>query len=86
MPAAALLVLDHGEEERALELHALASRNPYIANCRWFADVAGNRISAAAAALPPDVASIARERGKALDLRDTAAELLLLFEGEPLEK
>jgi tetratricopeptide (TPR) repeat protein len=86
MPAAALLMLDHGKDERAVELYALASRNPYIANCRWFADVAGNRISAAAAALPSDVATIARERGKALDLRDTATELLLLFEGEPLDR
>jgi DNA-binding SARP family transcriptional activator/predicted ATPase len=84
LPAAALLMLDNDQEERAVELYALASLNPYIANSLWFADVAGNYISAVAATLPPNIVTNARERGKALDLRDTVTKLLILFEGEPL--
>ena len=76
LPAAALLLADGGQDERAVELYALASRYPFVANSRWFEDVAGRHIAAVAAALPPDVVAAAQERGRARDLEVTVAELL----------
>jgi tetratricopeptide (TPR) repeat protein len=76
LPALALLLADQGEVEQAVELYALASRHPFVANSRWFEDVAGKHIAAVAATLPPDVVAAAQERGAARDLWDTAAELV----------
>ena len=83
LPAVALLLLDDGAPERAVELYALTSRYPYVANSRWFADVAGDDIAAAAESLPPDVVARARERGQARDLWVTV-EALLDELGRPL--
>ena len=65
-----------------MELYALASHNPYVGNCRWFEDVAGNHIAAIAATLPTEVLIAAQARGKARDLRATAKELLEKLEEE----
>ncbi len=80
LPAMALFLADQGQEERAVELYALASRHPLVANSRWFEDVAGKHIAAVAATLPPDVVAAAQERGRARDLWTTAAELLVELE------
>jgi hypothetical protein len=76
LPAIALLLTDCGEVERAVELYALASRYPYVANSRWFEDVAGRHITSASNALPPQAVEAAKERGRARDLWETATELL----------
>ena len=76
LPAIALLLVDQGEAERAVELYALASRDPHVANAQWYEDVAGRHIAAAAATLPPDVVAAAQERGRARDLEATVQELL----------
>jgi tetratricopeptide (TPR) repeat protein len=76
LPALALLLADEGDAARAVELYALASRYPYVANSRWFEDVAGKHIAAVAATLPPDVVAAAQEHGRARDLWETAEELL----------
>jgi tetratricopeptide (TPR) repeat protein len=81
LPAVALHLADQGEVERAVELYALASRHPYVANSRWFEDVAGKHMAAVAAALPPEVAAAAQERGRARDLWDTAAKLVEELDG-----
>ena len=72
----ALLLVDQGQPERAVDLYALASRYPYVANSRWFEDVAGRHIAAVAASLPPGTVAAAQERGRARDLETTVAELL----------
>jgi tetratricopeptide (TPR) repeat protein len=72
----ALLLADKGEAERAVELYALASRHPFVANSHWFEDVIGQHIAAVAATLPPQVAATAQERGRSRDLEATAAQLL----------
>ena len=84
---AALLVASAGEvgpaqRERAVEIYALASRYPFVANSRWFYDVFGRHIDAIAANLPPEVAEAARERGRARDLQATVKELLVELEGK----
>ena len=81
-PAMALLLADQGEVERAVELYALVSQCPFVANSRWFEDVAGREIAAVAESLPPEVVAAAQERGQTRDLWDTARELLAELEGE----
>jgi hypothetical protein len=76
LPLCALLLADQGEVARAVELYALASRHPHVANSRWFEDVAGKQVAAAAAALPPDAVAAAQERGRERDLETTVEELL----------
>ncbi len=77
----ALVLADKGPRDRAVEVYALASRYPYVANSRWFEDVAGKHIAAVAATLPPDVVAAAQERGRAQDLWVAAEELLTELEG-----
>ncbi|MFN2232287.1 MAG: tetratricopeptide repeat protein, partial [Anaerolineae bacterium] len=77
LPAAGLFLAAQGETARAVELYALATRYPYVANSRWFEDVAGRQIEAAAAELSPGVIAAAQARGRARDLDETVQELLL---------
>jgi DNA-binding SARP family transcriptional activator/predicted ATPase len=76
LPAAALLQSDMGEPERAVELYALATNHPFVANSHWFKDVAGRELATVAAGLPPETASEARFRGRAADRWQAAAALL----------
>jgi tetratricopeptide (TPR) repeat protein len=80
LPMAALLLLDRGQIERAVEVYALASRHAFVANSRWFEDVFGRRIAAAAKSLPAEVVAAAQQRGRARDLWETAKELLAELE------
>jgi tetratricopeptide (TPR) repeat protein len=75
LPTMSLWQVDRDRAEQAVELYALASRYPHVANSRWFEDVVGRHIAAAAATLPPHVVAAAQERGSASDLWDTAAHL-----------
>jgi tetratricopeptide (TPR) repeat protein len=74
--ATAYLLASQGRQEQAVELYALASRYPYVANSRWFDDVIGQHTTAAAATLPPEVVEAAQTRGQARDLETTITELL----------
>jgi len=62
--------------ERAVELYALASQSPFVANSRWFEDVVGRHIQTAEAALPPEAVAATRQRGQQRDLWATANEWL----------
>ena len=81
----ALILLDRGEVERAVELSSLAWRSPVVANSRWFEDIAGRELAAAAETLPPEVIAAAQERGRERDIWETAAELLDEFNSESIE-
>ncbi|MDT8307423.1 MAG: BTAD domain-containing putative transcriptional regulator [Anaerolineae bacterium] len=78
LPAVALLMaVAAAQPEQAVELYALATRRPYVANSRWFEDVVGQHVKAAAfAVLAPEQIAIARNRGETLDLWETASEVL----------
>ena len=78
----ALLPLHGGQHEREVELHAMASPYPYVANSCWFYDVFGRHIAAVAATLPAEVTQAARERGRARDMDATVKELLVELEGK----
>ena len=71
----ALLLADRGEIFRALELYSLVTRQGYLAQSRWFADLYGRFIEAADN-LPPEEQATARERGQALDFSRTIDTLL----------
>jgi tetratricopeptide (TPR) repeat protein len=73
----ALLLATSGKAARAVdEVWALCQRHPYVANSKWFADVAGRELEALTASLPLEVAEAAKERGRSLDLWETAEALL----------
>jgi hypothetical protein len=72
----ALLLMDEGHIERAVELYSLALNYPLLANSQWAEDVAGQFITRRSKDLPVDFVSKARERGRNLDLIATAKELL----------
>jgi tetratricopeptide (TPR) repeat protein len=76
LPAAALLLNDEGEKERAVELYALASRYDLVAKSRWFADMVGKQIAAAADTLTAERVAILQESGRTRNLEAMAAELL----------
>jgi len=75
LPVVARLLAEQGQAERAVEVYALASRYPYVANSRWYEDLVGQRIAAVAATLPPEVVAAAQERGRARDPWATAEEM-----------
>jgi hypothetical protein len=77
LPGTALVLLDGGELERAVELYELACRFGAVAHSRWFEDVAGKHIETAAAILPPDAVAEAQERGRSRDPWAAATELLI---------
>jgi tetratricopeptide (TPR) repeat protein len=72
----ALLFIEKGEILKAVELYALVSKQPFVANSIWFADVYGRHLDAASASLPLKEVQAARARGRALNVMDTARELL----------
>ena len=55
LPGIALFYADKAEIERAVELYALASTLGMVANSKWFDDIAGDEIAAAAEELPAEV-------------------------------
>jgi tetratricopeptide (TPR) repeat protein len=69
--------LSADEAARAVELYALASQDPLVASARWFEDVVGRHVSAAAAKLAPELIAAAQARGRARDLDATIKELLV---------
>jgi hypothetical protein len=76
LPGIALLLADLGHTERAVELYALASCQPVVANSRWFVDVVERPLAAMVVGLPSDTIAAAEARGRARDLDATVAELL----------
>jgi tetratricopeptide (TPR) repeat protein len=76
LPAEALLSVAQGDLGRAAELRALAWRYPFVANSRWFEDMAGQELNAAIAALPPEVAAAAQEQGRVKALEPAIAQIL----------
>jgi tetratricopeptide (TPR) repeat protein len=80
----ALLLADRGEVERAIEIYALASRHPFVANSRWFEDVVGKQIAAGSTSVSPEVVAAAQERGRGKDLDVTVKGLLAELEGRQM--
>jgi tetratricopeptide (TPR) repeat protein len=75
LPVAALLAVDEDAPVLAIELYALAAQSPFIAQSRWYRDVAGSHIDALAATLPAKTVTTARKRGHERDWWVTAQSL-----------
>ena len=76
LPLGALLLADRGEVERATEIYTRIWQEPFAHNSVWLREVAGEELAEIAARLPVEVREKAQERGRALDLWETAADLL----------
>jgi tetratricopeptide (TPR) repeat protein len=76
LPGLVLYLARRGEVERATTIWTLAQCYPLVANSKWYEDVVGREMEALAASMPPEVAEAARERGRLLDLWETAGALL----------
>jgi predicted ATPase/DNA-binding SARP family transcriptional activator len=79
LPAIALVLLDRGEQERAIELYAAASRHAFVARSHWFDAVVGQPLAAATGTLSPQAVAAAQERGQVRDLEATLEGLLAEF-------
>lgn len=76
-----LPVLLAGEAElrhkiRAVEIYALATTHPFVADCSFFSDIAGKEIKQVENLLPPNVVAEANAHGQGLDFWATAENLL----------
>ncbi len=76
LPGVALVLAATGAVARAVEIWTLAKSYPFVANSKWFEDVAGRELESLAGTLPPEVVKAAMERGRALDLWQTVEALL----------
>ena len=76
LPALALFLADCGEQEQAVELYALATHYPLVAQSRWFEDVVGREIEALASTMATDVVVSARECDEVQGRQATLMELL----------
>ncbi|HZD11555.1 MAG TPA: hypothetical protein VE553_09450, partial [Candidatus Binatia bacterium] len=75
LPGAALFLARLDRAEQAVAMWARAHHEPFIANSKWFEDLVGRHISAAAERLPAADAVQARTQGEKRDLWETAEEL-----------
>jgi hypothetical protein len=84
----AMFLIEEGGKERAIKLLALVLYHP--ASWQIFKDrsthLAKHLIAELENELPYDVVTNAQEQGKALDLWETAAELLALFDEKTLDR
>jgi len=78
----ALLKAYRGELLRAVELDELVVSHVQIANDRWHADVIRHPLLELIAGLPAEAIAQARERGRSLDLKTAAAEVLAEFKAD----
>ncbi|MEZ4862665.1 MAG: hypothetical protein R3C14_15225 [Caldilineaceae bacterium] len=72
----ALLRAQEGDSEAAVELYTIALQIGHVANSRWYHDVIGKHIAAAAESLPAEVAAAAQRRGQRRDWRVRVQGLL----------
>jgi hypothetical protein len=76
----ALLRTEQGDYEAAIELYTVALQNGHVTNSRWYQDVVGQHIDAAAQTLPAAIVEAAQARGRAREWRSTVQELLTAWD------
>jgi tetratricopeptide (TPR) repeat protein len=74
----ALLLIDHGEIKKGLELYYFTTHQGYLAQSRWFADLFGKFFEDASASLSITEQESARQRALGMDF-SAAIELVLIF-------
>ena len=68
LPGLALYLARRGDVEQATTVWAQAHCHPFVANSKWYQNVVGLELMAAAAGLPHDVAELAQRRGRGMEL------------------
>ena len=76
LPWVALYLAKRGDIERAVEVYAMASKLPMVANSKWFPEVVEKEIVASCVNLSPEAIAAAKDRGKKADIFATVADLL----------
>jgi hypothetical protein len=76
LPACALLKAAENNLTSAIEIWGLANRHPLIANSKWFQDIMARDVQEWTAVLSSETIVMAQERGRGLDLWETAEALL----------
>jgi hypothetical protein len=75
------LLVDEGQEDRALEIVALLEKYPMFGTSRGFPELYdAPRLAAIRAAKSPEIAAELEARGQARDLQETAAEIVAELE------
>jgi tetratricopeptide (TPR) repeat protein len=80
MPIITLILAEEenvAAKERAVELHAMSLKQPFLAQAQLFEDIAWRQARAATAVLPSELVEAAQARGLALDWWETAEALLV---------
>ncbi len=80
LPATALYLATKGKLEEAMELYGLITEKTIYGNTPWLEDVVGKQIKQLASNLPPELVEATLERGRKLDLFETAKSMLEEFE------
>ena len=76
LPAtAALVFLQQGEPERAIEYYAVSARYPGITKSCWWQDMVGKQIAAVKRELPAAVVQKTEARGRAMDVETAVRRL-----------
>jgi len=75
LPLIALLLLDQGEIEQAVELYTFARRYRLISDSRWFQDIAGVELDWEAVKLDNQCLGALQERAQTQDIWQTAERL-----------
>ena len=76
LPAAAWLLGEDGRPEQALEFYALARRYGFVANSKWFEEMAAAPLEAMRAGLGEEAAEAAQGRGEAREVWGSLGELI----------
>ncbi len=76
LQAAALWLSEGRDKARSLEIYGMVRLHPKVNNPQWFRDVVEPHFANVAAYLPPATVASAQERGRQLDVWETAANVL----------
>jgi tetratricopeptide (TPR) repeat protein len=82
LPASALLLLEGGQVEKAVEVCALVRRKVCVYNNLWFEEIAGRKVDERLAELPPQIREQAEQRGRECNTYELVAVLLQELTGE----
>lgn len=83
LSAAALLLINHGEMECAVELYALVTAHPTVKNSKPWADVYQKHFDTCFAGLPSDFYHAAMQRGRQQNLFETGQQFLARLQQNP---
>jgi tetratricopeptide (TPR) repeat protein len=76
LPAAAWLLGEDGRPEQAVEFYTMARRYGFVANSKWFEEMAAAPLAAARNTLTKEAADAAQRRGEAREVWESLGKLI----------